>query len=89
MDFLRTNLHNDLVEIRTELTEEIKNNVPYTSKDKFTKMIKEKILPKNITTKISLTQIINKLQKHEKEKTFNNYFNNIISNLFGTKYKFK
>ena len=37
INFLKTNLHNDFVEIHTELTEEVKNNVPYTSKDKFTK----------------------------------------------------
>ena len=41
MDFLRKNLKNDFVEIHTELTEEIKSNIPYTSKDKFKKMTKE------------------------------------------------
>ena len=29
------------------------------------------------------------VKKHEKEKTFNNCLNNIISSLFGTKHKFK
>ena len=54
LDFLRTNLHNDFVEIRTELTEEIKNNVPYTSKDKFTKMIKENPSLKILQQKLGL-----------------------------------
>ena len=54
LDFLRTNLHNDLVEIHTELTEEIKNNVPYTSKDKFTKMIEENPSLKILQQKLGL-----------------------------------
>jgi hypothetical protein len=54
LDFLRTNLHNDFVEIHTELTEEIKNNVPYTSKDKFTKMIEENPSLKILQQKLGL-----------------------------------
>ena len=57
LDFLRTNLHNDFVEIRTELTEEIKNNVPYTSKDKFTKMIKENF-SKILQQKLGLDRLL-------------------------------
>ena len=41
INFLKTNLHNDYIEIHTELTEEIKNKIPYTSKDKFKKMTEE------------------------------------------------
>ena len=36
--FLKTNLQNDYIEIHSELTEEIKSKIPYTSKDKFKKM---------------------------------------------------
>ena len=54
LDYLRTNLQNDFVEIRTELTEEIKNNLPYTSNDKFTKMIEENPSLKILQQKLGL-----------------------------------
>ena len=41
MEYLRNNLDNDKIEIKLEYTEEIKSNIPYTSKDKFEKMKEE------------------------------------------------
>ena len=41
MEYLRNNLENDKIEIKLEYTEEIKSNIPYTSKDKFEKMKQE------------------------------------------------
>ena len=41
MEYLRNNLENDKIEIKLEYTEEIKSNIPYTSKDKFEKMKEE------------------------------------------------
>ena len=52
INFLKTNLQNDYIEIHTELTEEVKNKIPYSSKDKFKKMTEEnpslKILQKKL-----------------------------------------
>jgi len=41
MDHLRTVLKNDFITLQTELLEDIKSDVPYTSKDKFIKMTEE------------------------------------------------
>ena len=41
MDHLRTALKNDFITLQTELLEDIKSDVPYTSKDKFIKMTEE------------------------------------------------
>ena len=41
MDHLRTALKNDFITLETELSEDIKSDVPYTSKDKFIKMTEE------------------------------------------------
>ena len=41
MDHLRTSLNNDFISIKTELSEDIKSDIPYTPKDKFIKMTEE------------------------------------------------
>lgn len=41
LDFLRKRLNNDYIKIRTKVIEGEKNNIPYTNKDKFNKMLKE------------------------------------------------
>ena len=41
MDHLRTSLNNDFISLKTELSEDIKSDVPYTPKDKFIKMTEE------------------------------------------------
>ena len=54
LDFLRKNLKNDFVEIHTQLTEEIYRNVPYTTEDKFKKMIEENPSLKILQQKLGL-----------------------------------
>ena len=41
MDYLRTSLNNDFISLKTELSEDIKSDIPYTPKDKFIKMTEE------------------------------------------------
>ena len=41
LEFLRNKLENDYIEITTKVIEGEKSNIPYTNKDKFTKMIEE------------------------------------------------
>ena len=41
LEFLRNKLENDYIEITTKVIEGKKSNIPYTNKDKFTKMIEE------------------------------------------------
>ena len=41
MDHLRTSLNNDFISLKTELSEDIKSDIPYTPKDKFIKMTEE------------------------------------------------
>ena len=41
LEFLRNKLENDYIEITTRVIEGKKSNIPYTNKDKFTKMIEE------------------------------------------------
>ena len=54
LDFLRKNLKNDFVEIHTQLTEEIYRNVPFTTEDKFKKMIEENPSLKILQQKLGL-----------------------------------
>ena len=52
LHYLRITLQNDSVEVKTEMSEEIKSDIPYTPKDKFNKMVEEnpslKILQKKL-----------------------------------------
>ena len=41
LEFLRDKLENDYIELTTRVIESEKSNIPYTNKDKFTKMINE------------------------------------------------
>jgi hypothetical protein len=41
LDHLRTSLNNDFISLKTELSEDIKSDIPYTPKDKFIKMTEE------------------------------------------------
>ena len=41
LEFLRNKLENDYIEITTKVIEGEKSNIPYTNKDKFTKMMEE------------------------------------------------
>lgn len=54
INFLKTNLQNDYIEIHTELTEEVKNKIPYTSKDKFKKMTEKNPSLKKLQQKLGL-----------------------------------
>ncbi|MGY8989541.1 MAG: DNA polymerase III subunit gamma/tau, partial [Flavobacteriales bacterium] len=52
LNYLRTILQNDFIKVKTEMSEEIKSDIPYTPKDKFNKMAEEnpslKILQKKL-----------------------------------------
>ena len=39
LEFLRKRLNNDCIKIKTKVIEVVKNNIPYTRKDKFNKML--------------------------------------------------
>ncbi len=54
INFLKTNLQNDYIEIHSELTEEVKNKIPYTSIDKFKKMTEENPSLKILQEKLGL-----------------------------------
>ena len=54
INFLKKNLQNDYIEIYSELTEEVKNKIPYTSKDKFKKMTDENPSLKILQQKLGL-----------------------------------
>ena len=54
MDHLRTALKNDFITLQTELLEDIKSDVPYTSKDKFIKMTEENPHLNILQTKLGL-----------------------------------
>jgi len=54
INFLKTHLQNDYIEIHTELIEEIKNKIPYSSKDKFKKMTEENPSLKILQQKLGL-----------------------------------
>lgn len=54
MDYLRTSLQNDFIELKTELTEDIKSDIPYTPKDKFIKMTEENPSLKILQQKLGL-----------------------------------
>lgn len=54
MDYLRTSLKNDFIELTTDITEDIKRDIPYTPKDKFLKMIEENPSLKILQQKLGL-----------------------------------
>ena len=47
-------LQNDFIEVKTEMSEEIKSDIPYTPKDKFNKMIEENPSLKTLQQKLGL-----------------------------------
>ena len=54
MDYLRTSLKNDFIELTTDITEDINSDIPYTPKDKFVKMTEENPLLKILQQKLGL-----------------------------------
>ncbi|MDC0201965.1 DNA polymerase III subunit gamma/tau [Flavobacteriales bacterium] len=54
LHYLRITLQNDSVEVKTEMSEEIKNDIPYTPKDKFNKMVEENPSLKILQQKLGL-----------------------------------
>ena len=54
MDYLRTSLKNDFIELTTDITEDIKRDIPYTPKDKFLKMKEENPSLKILQQKLGL-----------------------------------
>ena len=54
MDYLRTSLKNDFIELTTDITEDIKSDIPYTPKDKFIKMTEENPSLKILQQKLGL-----------------------------------
>ena len=54
MDYLRTSLNNDFIELTTDITEDIKRDIPYTPKDKFLKMKEENPSLKILQQKLGL-----------------------------------
>ena len=54
LSYLRTTLQNDFIKVRTEMSEEIKSDIPYTPKDKFNKMVEENPSLKILQQKLGL-----------------------------------
>jgi len=54
LNYLRTTLQNDFIEVKTEMSEEIKSDIPYTPKDKFNKMAEENPSLKILQQKLGL-----------------------------------
>jgi DNA polymerase III subunit gamma/tau len=54
LHYLRITLQNDSVEVKTEISEEIKSDIPYTPKDKFNKMVEENPSLKILQQKLGL-----------------------------------
>ena len=54
LHYLRITLQNDSVEVKTEMSEEIKSDIPYTPKDKFNKMVEENPSLKILQQKLGL-----------------------------------
>tara|TARA_B100001094_G_scaffold196726_1_gene190762 strand:- start:486 stop:2231 length:1746 start_codon:yes stop_codon:yes gene_type:complete len=54
LNYLRTNLQNDFIKVRTEMSEQIKSDIPYTPKDKFNKMVEENPSLKILQQKLGL-----------------------------------
>lgn len=54
LNYLRTNLQNDFIKVKTEMSEQIKSDIPYTPKDKFNKMVEENPSLKTLQQKLGL-----------------------------------
>ena len=54
LEYLRSQLKNDMIDITTKLVEKVKNNVPYTKKDKFKKMLSQNPQLENLTVELGL-----------------------------------
>ncbi len=54
LEYLRNQLKNDMIDITIKLVEKAKNNVPYTKKDKFKKMLIQNPQLKNLTAELGL-----------------------------------
>lgn len=54
LNYLRTNLQNDSIKVKTEMSEQIKSDIPYTKKDKFNKMVEENPSLKILQQKLGL-----------------------------------
>jgi DNA polymerase-3 subunit gamma/tau len=54
LNYLRTILQNDFIKVKTEMSEEIKSDIPYTPKDKFNKMVEENPSLKILQQKLGL-----------------------------------
>ena len=54
LEYLRNKLENDMVEIKTNIVEGEKSNIPYTNKDKFNKMLEENPQLENLRIKLGL-----------------------------------
>ena len=54
LNYLRTNLQNDFIKVKTEMSEQIKSDIPYTPKDKFNKMVEENPSLKILQQKLGL-----------------------------------
>ena len=54
LSYLRATLQNDFIKVRTDISEEIKSDIPYTPKDKFNKMAEENPSLKILQQKLGL-----------------------------------
>ena len=54
LEFLRNKLENDYIEITTKVIKGAKNNIPYTNKDKFSKMMKQNPYLETLRMKLGL-----------------------------------
>ena len=54
LEYLRNQLKNDMIDITTKLVEKAKNNVPYTKKDKFKKMLIQNPQLENLKVELGL-----------------------------------
>ena len=54
LEYLRNHLKNDMIDITTKLVEKAKNNVPYTKKDKFKKMLIQNPQLENLKVELGL-----------------------------------
>ena len=54
LEYLRNQLKNDMIDITIKLVEKVKNNVPYTKKDKFKTMLSQNPQLENLTVELGL-----------------------------------
>ena len=54
LDYLRSRLENDKIEITTKIIESEKSDIPYTNKDKFKKMLDENSQLEVLRTELGL-----------------------------------